>query len=127
MEYAKSATRKRIEVRYVIFENELELTRLAKADELRSLGVNPYPHFLKRDMSISEVKTKFAYIKDLNGDEKADEEVTISGRLKLKRVAGKSTFANMEDENDNIQIYYSLGSIGEEDYTKFKKIWKSEI
>ncbi len=70
MEYAKSATRKRIEVRYVIFENELELTRLAKADELRSLGVNPYPHFLKRDMSISEFKTKFAYIKDLNGDEK---------------------------------------------------------
>ncbi|MPB58597.1 lysine--tRNA ligase [Campylobacter fetus] len=106
----------------MIFENELELTRLAKADELRSLGVNPYPHFLKRDMSISEFKTKFAYIKDLNGDEKkADEEVTISGRLKLKRVAGKSTFANMEDENDNIQIYYSLGSIGEEDYTKFKK------
>ncbi|WP_338153889.1 amino acid--tRNA ligase-related protein, partial [Campylobacter fetus] len=105
-----------------MFENELELTRLAKADELRSLGVNPYPHFLKRDMSISEFKTKFAYIKDLNGDEKkADEEVTISGRLKLKRVAGKSTFANMEDENDNIQIYYSLGSIGEEDYTKFKK------
>ncbi|WP_231723704.1 lysine--tRNA ligase [Campylobacter iguaniorum] len=105
-----------------MFENEQEVTRLAKADELRSMGVNPYPHFLKKDMSISEFKNKFAYIKDIEGDEKkAGEEVTISGRLKLKRVAGKSTFANMEDENDNIQIYYSLGSIGEEDYTKFKK------
>ncbi len=54
-------------------------------------------------------------------DKKADEIVTLSGRLKLKRVAGKSTFANIEDDSGNIQVYYSLGSIGEEEYAKFKK------
>ena len=106
----------------MIFDNELELTRLAKADELRQMGVSPYPHFLKREMSIAEFKNEFSYIKDLpNGEKKATKEVVIAGRIKLKRVAGKSTFANIEDENDNVQIYYSLASIGEECYMKFKK------
>lgn len=106
----------------MIFDSELEQVRIAKKDELKSLGVNPYPQFLKRGMSIAEFRSKFAFIKDLGeGEKKADEIVTLSGRLKLKRVAGKSTFANIEDESGNIQVYYSLGSIGEEEYAKFKK------
>ena len=106
----------------MIFDNELEQGRIAKKDELKSLGVNPYPQFLKRGMSIAQFREKFAFIKDLaEGEKKADEIVTLSGRLKLKRVAGKSTFANIEDDSGNIQVYYSLGSIGEEEYAKFKK------
>ena len=104
----------------MIFDNELEQVRIAKKDELKSLGVNPYPQFLKRGMSIAQFREKFAFIKDL-AEKKADEIVTLSGRLKLKRVAGKSTFANIEDDSGNIQVYYSLGSIGEEVYAKFKK------
>ena len=104
----------------MIFDNELEQVRIAKKDELKSFGVNPYPQFLKRGMSIAQFREKFAFIKDL-AEKKADEIVTISGRLKLKRVAGKSTFANIEDDSGNIQVYYSLGSIGEEEYAKFKK------
>ena len=104
----------------MIFDNELEQVRIAKKDELKSLGVNPYPQFLKRGMSITQFREKFAFIKDL-AEKKADEIVTLSGRLKLKRVAGKSTFANIEDDSGNIQVYYSLGSIGEEEYAKFKK------
>ena len=104
----------------MIFDNELEQVRIAKKDELKSLGVNPYPQFLKRGMSIAQFREKFAFIKDL-AEKKADERVTLSGRLKLKRVAGKSTFANIEDDSGNIQVYYSLGSIGEEEYAKFKK------
>lgn len=104
----------------MIFDNELEQVRIAKKDELKSLGVNPYPQFLKRGMSIAQFREKFAFIKDL-AEKKADEIVTLSGRLKLKRVAGKSTFANIEDDSGNIQVYYSIGSIGEEEYAKFKK------
>ena len=104
----------------MIFDNELEQVRIAKKDELKSLGVNPYPQFLKRGMSIAQFREKFAFIKDL-AENTADEIVTLSGRLKLKRVAGKSTFANIEDDSGNIQVYYSLGSIGEEEYAKFKK------
>ena len=103
-----------------MFENQLEIQRIQKADELRNLGVNPYPHFLKKDMNIKEFREKFAYIAE-NETKKADEEIVISGRIKLKRVAGRSTFANIEDENGNVQIYYSKDSIGEENYLKFKK------
>ena len=103
-----------------MFDNQLEIQRIEKSNELRSLGVNPYPHFLVKDMSIKEFRDKFAFIQDLE-EKKATEEVSIAGRLKFKRVAGKSTFGNIEDESGKIQIYYSRDSIGEEDYAKFKK------
>ncbi|EOH2051319.1 lysine--tRNA ligase, partial [Campylobacter coli] len=45
----------------------------------------------------------------------------ISGRLKLLRIAGKSIFANIEDENENLQIYFSKDSLGEEKFNLFKK------
>ena len=103
-----------------MFDNQLEIQKIEKSNELRSLGVNPYPHFLVKDMSIKEFRDKFAFIQDLE-EKKATEEVSIAGRLKFKRVAGKSTFGNIEDESGKIQIYYSRDSIGEEDYAKFKK------
>ena len=103
-----------------VFEHQLEIQRIEKAQELRKLGVNPYPHFLKKDMSIAEFRTKFSDI--ANSDEKKSSEiVSIAGRLKFKRVAGKSTFANIEDESGNIQIYYSRDSIGEDNYANLKK------
>lgn len=103
-----------------VFEHQLEIQRIEKAQELRKLGVNPYPHFLKKDMSIADFRTKFSNI--ANSDEKKSSEiVSIAGRLKFKRVAGKSTFANIEDESGNIQIYYSRDSIGEDNYANFKK------
>lgn len=103
-----------------IFEHQLEIQRIEKAQELTKLGVNPYPHFLKKDMSIADFRTKFSDI--ANSDEKKSSEiVSIAGRLKFKRVAGKSTFANIEDESGNIQIYYSRDSIGEDNYANFKK------
>ena len=36
-----------------VFEHQLEIQRIEKAQELRKLGVNPYPHFLKKDMSFA--------------------------------------------------------------------------
>ena len=103
-----------------MFDNQLEIQKIEKSNELRSLGVNPYPHFLVKDMSIKEFRDKFAFIQELE-EKRATQEVSIAGRLKFKRVAGKSTFGNIEDESGKIQIYYSRDSIGEEDYAKFKK------
>ncbi len=104
----------------MIFENQLELQRIEKADELREIGIDPYPHYLKKDMSIENFKKEFDFIKDTQ-DKRADKKIKIAGRLKLKRIAGKSTFANIEDETGNIQIYYSKDSVGEKAYTELKK------
>lgn len=104
----------------MIFNNEQELQRLEKSKILKENNINPYAHFLKRDMDIKEFKQKFAFIEN-EPDKRTDKEVTIAGRIKLKRVAGKSTFANIEDQDDNIQIYFSKDSVGEQNYEIFKK------
>ncbi|MCR2060636.1 lysine--tRNA ligase, partial [Campylobacter helveticus] len=75
-----------------MFDSVLEQQRLAKATELKVAGINPYPHFLQKELSIKEFKDKFAYV--AQKEEKRDESVLVSvaGRLKLLRVAGKSIF-----------------------------------
>ncbi|OOX94934.1 lysine--tRNA ligase [Campylobacter coli] len=104
-----------------MFDNILEQQRIQKASELKNVGVNPYPHFLVKELSLADFKSKFAYIFDT--ENKRDESVSsvVSGRLKLLRIAGKSIFANIEDEDENLQIYFSKDSLGEEKFNLFKK------
>ncbi|HEH5156332.1 TPA: lysine--tRNA ligase [Campylobacter coli] len=104
-----------------MFDNILEQQRIQKASELKNAGVNPYPHFLVKELSLADFKSKFTYIFDT--ENKRDESVSsvVSGRLKLLRIAGKSIFANIEDENENLQIYFSKDSLGEEKFNLFKK------
>ncbi|EAL8465135.1 lysine--tRNA ligase [Campylobacter jejuni] len=104
-----------------MFDNILEQQRIEKAKELKNLGINPYPHFLEKEMSLKTFKNKFSYI--LEQVEKRDESVNaiVAGRLKLLRIAGKSIFANIEDKDTNLQIYFSKDSVGEELYTILKK------
>ncbi|EAI3823309.1 lysine--tRNA ligase [Campylobacter coli] len=104
-----------------MFDNILEQQRIQKASELKNAGVNPYPHFLVKELSLADFKSKFAYIFDT--ENKRDESVSsvVSGRLKLLRIAGRSIFANIEDEDENLQIYFSKDSLGEEKFNLFKK------
>lgn len=55
-------------------------------------------------MSLKTFKDKFSYI--LEQVEKRDESVNavVAGRLKLLRIAGKSIFANIEDEDTNYKF-----------------------
>lgn len=106
-----------------MFENILEQQRIAKAEEFRRAGVNPYPHFLHKQMSIATFRQKFAYVCEKEEEEKKDESVNVSlaGRLKLLRIAGKSVFANIEDESGNLQIYFNKNILGDEYFTLIKK------
>lgn len=107
-----------------MFDNILEQQRIQKANELKNAGVNPYPHFLVKELSLADFKKKFSYIFDT--ENKRDESISsiVYGRLKLLRILGKSIFANIEDENENLQIYFSKDSLGEEKFNLFKKILK---
>lgn len=104
-----------------MFDNILEQQRIQKADELRKAGVNPYPHFLTKELSLIDFKNQFAYVVD--NENKRDENISkiVAGRLKLLRIAGKSIFANIEDESENLQIYFSKDSLGEEKFNLIKK------
>lgn len=104
-----------------MFDNILEQQKIQKADELKKLGINPYPHFLKKDMSISEYKDKFSYISDLENQRDENNNAIVAGRIKLLRIAGKSVFANIEDEQDNVQIYFNQNILGQEYFAVLKK------
>ena len=59
-----------------MFDSILEQQKIDKAKEFKNAGVNPYPHFLKKEYSIQAFKEKFAYIlSDESSLEKAYEEI----------------------------------------------------
>ncbi|MCD8214018.1 MAG: lysine--tRNA ligase [Campylobacter sp.] len=104
-----------------MFENQLEIQRLQTAENLRSMGVNPYPHFLRRDMDIAKFRMKFAHIKDTDDKKAEGQFVSLAGRVKLIRDAGKAIFANIEDEDGNLQIYFSNKTLDAEWFKVVKK------
>ena len=46
---------------------------------------------------------------------------SIAGRMMLKRVMGKASFATLQDGTERIQVYVTRGDVGEEAYDAFKK------
>ena len=94
--------------------NKLEKAKLDKFNEFLAEGKNP---FLITKYEVTnhtmDIKNDFESFKDAN--------VSLAGRLMLKRVMGKASFANIEDRDGNIQIYIARDDIGEESYKDFKK------
>lgn len=104
-----------------MFDSVLEQQKIDKAKEFKNAGINPYPHFLRKECSIKDFREDFAYI--LNLEEKRDENklISLAGRIKFLRIAGKSVFAHIEDESGTLQIYFNKDSLGEQKYNLFKK------
>jgi len=78
--------------------SEQEIVRRQSLQELRNMGINPYP--------AAEFPTN-AYSTDIKKEFKEDEkrEVVIAGRLMGKRVMGKASFAEIQDSKGRIQVY----------------------
>ena len=53
--------------------------------------------------------------------EAAPVAVSVAGRMMLKRVMGKASFATLQDATGRIQLYVTRDAIGEEAYADFKK------
>ena len=58
-------------------------------------------------------------LKELHEQDKI--EVSVAGRMLLKRVMGKASFATINDLKGNIQIYVTRDALGVDDYQNFKK------
>ena len=84
--------------------SEQEIGRRQSLQELRSMGINPYPaaEFPTNAFS-TEIKENF---KD---DE--DREVVIAGRMMSRRVMGKASFAELQDSKGRIQVYITRDDI----------------
>lgn len=90
---------------------DLKKTRLKKLENLKKMGINPYPSKTERNFLIGQVIKDFDNLK-----EKTD--VKLVGRLISKREHGGSAFANFEDYSGIIQIYFKK-DILEKNYDLF--------
>ncbi len=90
--------------------------RKNKINELKKIGLNPYPSKAKRTHKIFEVIKIFSSLKE------SEKEVFLCGRLRSKRTHGNLSFANLEDASGNIQIAISKKEVGVDDYKLLKKL-----
>ncbi|MBI4836601.1 MAG: DUF2000 family protein [Candidatus Abawacabacteria bacterium] len=81
--------------------SSLEAQRQLRVDRLEILkkrGIDPYPVSSKRDYRLAEVKSFFTQEQHpFIGD--TTQTITLSGRVKSKRLSGKIAFAQIEDES----------------------------
>ncbi|MGF1675390.1 MAG: lysine--tRNA ligase [Rivularia sp. (in: cyanobacteria)] len=92
-------------------EEDIRATRLEKVEQLRQQGMNPYAYNWELTHHAAELQEKFADL--ANGEEVADIEVAIAGRIMARRVMGKLAFFTLQDETGTIQLYLEKKRISE--------------
>ena len=107
----------------LIFDDKFIQQRIEKADQLRGLKTNPYPHNIIKGMSSQKFKDEFAYVSELEERRDESKDATLSGRIKFLRLMGKAAFVKIEDESGIVQIYVSRDNLPEGFYNEtFKKL-----
>lgn len=100
--------------------SEQEQIRRDALQEIRKLGIDPYPAAeFKTNIFSSEIKSRF------EKEEKNLQDVTVAGRLMSKRIMGKASFAEIQDSKGRIQIYVNRDEIcPDEDKTLYNSVFK---
>ncbi|HEY4789519.1 MAG TPA: OB-fold nucleic acid binding domain-containing protein, partial [Bacteroidales bacterium] len=100
--------------------SEQEIFRRNSLDELRKLGINPYPaEGFEVNVSTQEILDN--YKPELNNY----QEVSIAGRIMSRRIMGSASFAEIQDEKGRIQIYIKRDDIcNGEDTTQYNTVFK---
>lgn len=81
--------------------SEQEVIRRKSLDELRTLGIEPYPAALYETNAYStDIKEEFK-------DDADRKEVSIAGRIMSRRIMGKASFVELQDSKGRIQVYIS--------------------
>ncbi|MEM6892897.1 MAG: lysine--tRNA ligase [Bacteroidota bacterium] len=96
--------------------SEQEIVRRDKLDKLRALGIDPYPAALYPvDHKSNEIKAQF----------EEGKEVIIAGRLMSRRIQGKASFAELQDSEGRIQVYFNRDEIcPDDDKTLYNEVYK---
>ena len=84
--------------------SEQEIFRRKSLQELRDLGIDPYPAVM------FDINTTSKQIK-ANYKEGEALEVVLAGRLMSRRIMGKASFAEIQDSEGRIQIYVNRDEI----------------
>jgi len=100
-----------------IEQNDLIKRRLEELNEIRAMGINPYPYRYEVTSISNEIIRNF---KDPQTEEEKESLkrniVSVAGRIMSKRKMGKATFCHIKDEEGKIQLYFRKDDIGEQSY-----------
>jgi lysyl-tRNA synthetase class 2 len=102
----------------MVEDNRLIQERIRKLNELKEMGVNPYPYSYNVTHHAKDIKDKH---EGLKAEQKTDDEVSVAGRIVLFRRMGKVCFISLRDQSGDIQIYVARDNVGEEKYNVLKK------
>nr|WP_321416168.1 lysine--tRNA ligase [uncultured Allomuricauda sp.] len=96
--------------------SEQEIVRREKLTKLREMGINPYPAALYPVDATS---------KSIKNDFEEGKKVVISGRLMSRRIQGKASFAELQDSEGRIQVYFNRDEIcPDDDKTLYNDVYK---
>lgn len=88
--------------------SEQEQFRRQSLNELRNLGIDPYPAALyPTDAFSTDIKAEFK-------DEESGKTVCVAGRIMSRRIMGKASFIELQDSKGRIQVYISRDDISTE-------------
>lgn len=100
-------------------ENPLRVEKRKKLNDLRSAGIDPYPHSFERNAHAGAIKLEYDSKLEV-GQSLETTSFTIGGRLMTKRPMGKAAFFNVQDGSGNIQCYLKLEELSAEDQKAFE-------
>ncbi len=85
--------------------SEQEIIRRNSLNELRAMGIDPYPaaEYVTNAFS-TDIKAEFK-------DEEEPRKVSIAGRIMSRRVMGKASFVELQDSKGRIQVYITRDDI----------------
>ena len=96
--------------------SEQEKVRREKLKKIIALGINPYPPEL---FTVSHLST---VIKE---DFKSGKKVSLAGRIMSRRIQGKASFAELQDSEGKIQLYFNRDEICKsEDKSLYNEVYK---
>ena len=100
--------------------SEQEIFRRQAAEQLRQLGIEPYPAALYPvNAKTNEILEQFPK------DNTLFQEVSIAGRIMSRRIMGAASFAELQDSYGKIQLYIKRDDICQgEDKTMYNTVFK---
>lgn len=102
----------------VIDENHLIAERRNKLNQIREKG-QAYPNDFVPEDYAADLHAKYGEL-DKETLDPQENPAKVAGRMMLKRVMGRASFATLQDSSGRIQIYLDKKGIGEEVYEDFK-------
>ncbi len=111
-------------------DNRLVAERRAKLAALRARGV-AFPNDFKPNHHAADLQQRWAHLPNEDIEAQA-HDVAVAGRVMLKRVMGKASFATLQDgsfgpTHGRIQLFVARDAIGEDGYESFRHLDLGDI